>query len=204
MSKIGILAYGSLIDDPGRELSPFILEKISCITPFKVEYARKSGTRSFAPTLIPSMEFGKKVNARLLVLNNDLDINEAKSMLWRRETGQIGTEKKYYHTDSPSKNKVQIKTIENFHNIQNVLYTYIGRNIDEEITADRLSDLAIQSILDEAGSRRKDGVRYLLSNNLNGITTEFSSDYEKEILRKINTTTLKEAIEILDKQRENK
>lgn len=201
MEKIGILAYGSLIDDPGEEISPFIQRRKSCITPFKVEYARISRTRGDAPTLIPSEEFGKEVKATILILNDDLTIDNVKSMLWRRETGKIGTGKKYKHSDRPSKNKVQIEIVENFYNTQKVLFTSIGRNIDEEITAAKLADFAIKSILTEAGLNKKDGLRYLLSNNRNGITTEFSSDYKMEVLRKTNSASLEESIIKLDEQR---
>ena len=51
---VGILAYGSLIDDPGSEIGEVIADVISDIeTPFSVEFARSSSTRSGAPTLIP-------------------------------------------------------------------------------------------------------------------------------------------------------
>jgi hypothetical protein len=40
--KIGILAYGSLIDDPGAKIEPFIFHRVVCRTPFKVEFARTS------------------------------------------------------------------------------------------------------------------------------------------------------------------
>ena len=54
MEKIGILAYGSLIDDPGIEIEPLIKKRIKNIqTPFKIEIARKSTTRGDGPTLIP-------------------------------------------------------------------------------------------------------------------------------------------------------
>ena len=52
--RIGILAYGSLIDEPGLEIEQLIIHRINCLTPFKVEYARKSGTRGDGPTLIPT------------------------------------------------------------------------------------------------------------------------------------------------------
>jgi hypothetical protein len=51
--KIGILAYGSLIDNAGEEIAPLIVERIECFTPFKIEFARLSSTRSNAPTLVP-------------------------------------------------------------------------------------------------------------------------------------------------------
>ena len=54
MKKIAILAYGSLIDEPGEELENCIVNRLGPIlTPFKVEYARSSRTRGGAPTLVP-------------------------------------------------------------------------------------------------------------------------------------------------------
>ena len=51
---IGILAYGSLIDDPGREIEPLIISGIKEVdTPFRIEFARASRTRDGAPKLIP-------------------------------------------------------------------------------------------------------------------------------------------------------
>ncbi len=52
--KIGVLAYGSLIGDPGKELKPFIEDTVEDVTtPSRVEFARSSGTRDGGPTLIP-------------------------------------------------------------------------------------------------------------------------------------------------------
>jgi hypothetical protein len=46
-AKLGILAFGSLIDHPGWEIEEAIVERHGGIcTPFAVEFARKSRTRS--------------------------------------------------------------------------------------------------------------------------------------------------------------
>lgn len=111
---VGILTYGSLINDPGDEINPFITERISCITPFNVEYSRKSKSRDYAPTLIP-VEIGEAaVNAVILVLNDSISLEEAENMLWRRETRETDTSKKYEKKLNPGKNSVQIKILENF------------------------------------------------------------------------------------------
>jgi hypothetical protein len=68
MSSIGILAYGSLIADPGSEIGPLIARRIQTVTPFSVEYARLSGkTRGGAPTVVPHAA-GCPVKAEVLVL----------------------------------------------------------------------------------------------------------------------------------------
>jgi hypothetical protein len=51
---IGILAFGSLIDDPGEEIANVISgDPIIVETPFPVEYGRFSLSRGGAPTLVP-------------------------------------------------------------------------------------------------------------------------------------------------------
>lgn len=191
MKKIGILAYGSLIDNPGKEIEPLIIERIECTTPFKVEYARKSKKRDFGPTLIPTENIGKKVKAIILVLKDETDLNFAKSILWRRETGK---NEEYVHSDNPTVNKVQVKIINKLETIETVLYTSIGKNIDGDINPNKLSDLALKSILKDAGKRGEDGVRYLLDNKKNGIITEFSEQYEKLILKKTECESLQDVI----------
>ena len=52
-SAVGILAYGSLIADPGVEIGPLIVRRIDTLTPFPVEYARFSATRGGRPTAVP-------------------------------------------------------------------------------------------------------------------------------------------------------
>lgn len=199
--KIGILAYGSLIYEPGSEIEPLIIKKIDCITPFKVEYARKSATRGDGPTLIPTEYIGKKVKAVILVLKNKTTIISAKSMLYRRETRNVGTEKTYKHSLNPTKNKVQIEVINDFENVENVIYTKLNSNIDGPLTADLLSDLAIASALTKAGDDLKDGVRYLLANKVNGIITELSDDYERLILKKTKSNSLEQVNIKLDSKR---
>ena len=68
--ELGVLAYGSLIDDLGPELGPHVRWCIPNIeTPFPVEFARTSSSRDGAPTLVPV---------------------ERADLLWRRETRETG------------------------------------------------------------------------------------------------------------------
>lgn len=201
MSKIGILAYGSLIDFPGEELEPLIENRIKCITPFKVEYARMSKKRGNGPTVIPNTDIGKEVGAIILVLNDSVNLEDAKSMLWRREIGVANSEKKYKAVNTPTVNKVVVNTIHNYKGIQTVLYTKIGKNIPGELTAKKLAILAIKSLKTEAGKNGEDGVTYLLNNNRNGIVTELSKEYENEILKITNCDFLEEVIESFSKDK---
>lgn len=199
--KIGILAYGSLIDNSGDEISKLEVERIDCETPFNVEFARTSATRSNAPTLIPVEIGGRKVKGVVIVLNPEINIDDAKSILWRRELHKTTQTEKYIHSDNPSTNKVVIKEIKNLMTVETVLYTSIGCNIKLPLTSEILADFAIKSILLKAGQEEKDGLRYLLSARRNGIVTTLSEDYENQILIKTKTNSLEQAIEKLDRKR---
>ena len=67
MTRIAILAFGSLIEDPGDELDERIRDRVEGVeTPFSIEFARSSGTRGGGPTLIPVEDGGSPVDAMLL------------------------------------------------------------------------------------------------------------------------------------------
>lgn len=189
---IGILAYGSLIEDPGIEINPLIVKRIKDVkTPFKIEFARTSKSRDGAPTLVQYKK-GSVVYGQVLVLKDNISLNEAKNLLWRRETRKEGTGKVYTEEQNPSKNKVIVEIEENFSGLDMVIYTKIGSNI-EDVTADKLAELAINSAKAEAGKNCKDGISYLISVKRQGITTPLMKVYEKAILATANTTTLESA-----------
>ncbi len=199
-TTIGILAYGSLINEPGSEIAPLIIERISCVTPFNVEYARMSKSRDYAPTLIPIENEGAQVNGVILVLDKSISIEEAENMLWRREIREADTNKKYKKKANPGKDSVQVRTLENFEGINKVIYTSIASNLGVN-SPNILADLAIKSILNDAGDKQMDGIRYLLNAKSNGIVTPLSDEYEKNILEYTQTQSLEEAIAKLDNQR---
>jgi hypothetical protein len=203
-SNLGILAYGSLIDDPGIELAPLIIDRIPCETPFKVEFARISVSRNNAPTLIPVQEGGKFIKAQILVLNEVVKIETARSMLWRRERHITDVSQNYLRPKKSGVNTVLVEEIQDFCGIQSVLYTSIGRNIDQPVTPKVLADYAIASILSGAGAQELDGVRYLLAAKKNEIITGLSEEYEDEILKATKTESLADAIQTLDSQRRDK
>jgi hypothetical protein len=79
--SIGILAFGSLIEDPGWEIEEAIVgRKRKVLTPFAVEFARSSTKRGDAPTLVPVREGGSPLLAQILLLN--ISLSEAKDRLW--------------------------------------------------------------------------------------------------------------------------
>ncbi len=143
MGSIGILAYGSLINGPGEEIESVIARRIEedAITPFRVEFARKSSSRDYAPTLIPVSSGGARVRAVILLLQGTISEKHAKDMLWRRETSNIGTSKPYDPPPDPERNSVLIERVKDFHSVDTVLYTRIGSNIDK-LTPERLAELA--------------------------------------------------------------
>lgn len=200
-NSIGILAYGSLIDEPGNELEELIIDRIHCQTPFNVEFARLSETRSNAPTLVPYQD-GSPVKAVILVLDhNRVTLSQAESMLWRRETRTTDTTKNYKPSKEHNPNKVTILELKNFKNVTTVLYTSIGQNMGIMNKPDILANFAIRSILEKAGEEQKDGIHYLLAAKKNGIVTKLSPQYEAEILKQTNTKSLEAAIVELDKLR---
>ncbi|MDA2933545.1 hypothetical protein MYX82_04295 [Acidobacteria bacterium AH-259-D05] len=189
---IAILAFGSLIDDPGTEIEDAIAADRKVQTPFSVEFARLSETRNGAPTLVPVDAGGDRVEASLLVLKDEVSLEEAKSMLWRRETDQVGSGKNYKESKTPSPNKVLVKDFEGFEDLDHVLFVdFPSQGKLKDPTAELLADQAINS----ARSRcdRKDGISYLLNAKKSGIVTPLTADYERKILDKTKTRSLEEA-----------
>ncbi|MDH5649404.1 MAG: hypothetical protein OEY67_07080 [Gammaproteobacteria bacterium] len=195
MATIGILAYGSLLDDPGIELEPLITNVIkNVITPFPVEFARSSNTRDGAPTVIPVIDGGLPVNGQILVLKDEISLASAEDLLWRRETRKEKSGKHYTRPFKPNPDRVVVEKKENWQGLRYVLYTNIGQNI-EDVTADKLADLAIESAKGKAGDEGKDGISYLINVNKCGIVTAFSDDYARAILRKTGADSLEAARE---------
>lgn len=105
MPTVGILAYGSLIEDPGAEIEAARLRtEPNVTTPFKIELARKSQTRGYGPTLVPVAVGGDHVLAHMIILNEGISESEACDLVWRREIRQIGTGKRYVPSDHPGEN----------------------------------------------------------------------------------------------------
>src|ERR1035441_2916862 len=83
--NIGVLAYGSLLTDPGDTIKSHIIASIKQETPWPVEYARVSRNRGRAPTLV-KVAAGARVLGRILVLDLRAgDIEKVREWLWDRE-----------------------------------------------------------------------------------------------------------------------
>ena len=189
--SIGILAYGSLISNPGHEIASATTDTIKNVqTPFKVEFARTSTSRAGAPTLVPVDQGGAQVNAWIFVVN--VDEQEATNRLYRREIDAVGDlTKTYREPKNPGMNRVLVRRAENLGGIDVVLYTKIGANIDD-LSAAKLAELAIASAAKLSNGR--DGISYLKSAMDNGIETALSKAYADEIMRRLEVSSLEDAL----------
>lgn len=188
--KVGILAYGSLISDPGEEIARARTETTKgVLTPFNVEFARSSSRRGNAPTLVPVNSGGSQVAGQVFVL--DVPENEATVCLWRRETNRVGSGCTYKAPEIIGPNDVVVRRLENFAGVGVALYTEIAANI-EPLTAENLARLAIESV--QKTEQGRDGISYLIGAKRNGIETTLSANYEAEILQLSECDDLKEAL----------
>jgi hypothetical protein len=189
--NIGILAFGSLIADPGKELLPKITMRIKTLTPFGVEYGRLSQTRGGAPTLVPH-QLGAPVEGEILVLDDTVSVDEARNMLWRRERRIEGSGKPY--VVEPGANEVLIRDWTDSPCVEHVLYTDF--NSEVKIANPQAEDLARRAIQSVAAAKEgMDGITYLKNNLASGIKTKLSADYEAEILKQTKTSSLVAALE---------
>ncbi len=191
--QAGILAFGSLIGDPGCELAPRIAMRIRTQTPFPVEYGRLSRTRGGAPTLVPHPK-GAPVSAEMLILDDGTSVDQARDMLWRRERGKECSGERY--TESPSDNAVLVREVHDSPWVETALYTDFndGGKIADPKPAD-LASAAISSVgKAEVG---KDGISYLMNAIQCGIRTPLTGTYEDEILKQTGAPTLEEVLALL-------
>lgn len=190
---VAILAYGSLLSDPGVEIERALTKKIMGVTtPFNIEFARSSRGRGNAPTLVPVADAGAQVKGHLFLLN--VHIEEAVDILYRREIDKVGSGRRYSPPPKMTENTVVVKQLSDFSGVDTVLYTDIAANI-EPLTPARLAQLAVDSVAKADPGR--DGINYLISAKENGIRTALSDNYEAEILRQTDCGSLEEALQKL-------
>jgi hypothetical protein len=193
---IAILAFGSLIDDPGTELEGATAERRPIQTPFSVEFARLSDKRGGAPTLVPVETGGGTVRASLLVLKDEISLQDAKSMLWRRETDRVGSGRSYREPHAPTPNTVLVRELEGLEGCDRVLFVdFPPAGKLEKPTAVELAEAAVKSARSRSDGR--DGISYLLNAKTSGIVTPLSADYERAILDLTKTESLEKAREQL-------
>lgn len=189
---IGILAYGSLIDEPGPEIAAARQRVINnVVTPFNVEFARRSKSRGYAPTLVPVQAGGAQVPAQIIVLNDRVTEAKANDMLWRRETRERDRRNPYIASANPGKNTTVVRRLEKFEGVDLVIYTEIGPNI-EPLTPEALARLAIDSVA--AAKPGLDGISYLIAALRRGTRTPLSDAYARHIKRLVGVDSLDEAL----------
>jgi len=190
---IGILAYGSLLADPGAELAEAIVERRPAMTPFPIEYARSSKGRAGAPTLVPA-EIGSPVKAQILVMRPDIQEHEIQNRLYRREINRVGDQECLYDdaAQRSKENAVVIKALRDLAGVPTVFYTSLKANIPEVLSAglsdeekaERLAELAVASVKPETYAAGRDGIRYLDDAIRYGIVTPLTELYRAAILRR--------------------
>ena len=197
LGTIGILAYGSLLTHPGTEIEPLIMRRIAVRTPFSVEYARYSGeTRGGAPTVVAHRS-GGPVRAEILVLQPQIDLEEAKSLLWRRETRRVGTGKPYPEGSGP--NAVLIGETQGLCGVEHVLHTdFNAEGKLPVIDPGSLAEAAIDSV--SRADPGMDGISYLMELKAAGVETPLTQAYTDEILSRTGCATLPEALEAVNDQ----
>lgn len=186
---VGILAFGSLRIDAGAELQPLIVDRVRTATPFGVEFARLSRTRGNAPTLQPSDD-GDPVDAEVLVLSDAVLADDARQMLWRRETNHVGTARR-----RPANSVVTFLEIHNCAGCALVLATDFK---DPPLVAPDPSFLARCAIDSVARAETgRDGITYPRDVMAQGLVTRRTGAYRQAILAQTNTTSLDDALAVV-------
>jgi hypothetical protein len=193
MSRVGILAYGSLIGEPGAELDRLVASRIATVTPFPVEFARLSQSRGGAPTVVPC-SVGGTVKAKVLVLRETVSLEHAKNLLWRRERRKEGSGERY--RESRGRNAVVVRDLSGFCDLDHVLYTDFdlsGKIASPD--ARQLAAAAVGSV--SSAPRGKDGISYLIDLVGEGVVTPLTGRYAQEILRLTGAVDLAGAVSIV-------
>jgi len=193
--KVGLLAYGSLLWEPGPELAD-VLDLGSPIngveTPFNVEFARSTSSRGGGPTLVPVATGGAPVRGTIFPFRHRLSVHEAQTLVWRREVRRSDG---WYDSkrNADSRDKVFVDVEEGIHEgFDTVLFVRIPPNI-EPLHGEELAARAILSARANSCPDGRDGISYLIGAKEAGIETPLRLDYESAILRMLNATSLKHA-----------
>lgn len=195
-SQIGILAYGSLLSEPGAELDELLAGRIGGVeTPFPVELARACSCRDYAPTLAPVENGGARVRGEILLARPSVSVTTLTEALWRRETR---TERRDEATTLETKDLLirRARSLEEKHGLRRVFYADLKANIDDR-RPEHLAEMAIESARSEAGRRREDGIAYLVDLKSEDISTPLLDQYEEEMLRKTDSPSLRRARQAL-------
>lgn len=193
--RYGIFGFGSLLNDPGEELTEATVSRQDLETPFAVEYGRSSNTRGGAPTLVPVKTGGAKVKATVFVLTDSISEQEAGDILYRRELHQVGSGRTYDPSAKPGKNSIVVAAWPDLVGLEKIFYTDFGDSGKlTNPTPALLAKLAVDSARNREVPEGNDGISYLMNAKKAGIVTPLSADYEKEILKLTGTASLGQAL----------
>ena len=193
---IGILAYGSLIPNPGAEIGAVTVGRIAGVeTPFRVEFSRSSRVRDGAPTLVPVDKGGGKVSGVVIVLRESVTETAAQDMLYRRERNRVGSGDVYADVDRTNIDSAFLGRLDHFVGLRVVFHAALRANIDEP-RPEMLARLAIASAAAPSGAVARDGISYLKAAKQSGIVTPLMAEYEREILRQTGGRSLEKALAI--------
>lgn len=191
----GILAYGSLLQDPGDEIAAVTVDRILVTTPFPIEYARSSRSRAGAPTLVPVPEdYGAPVRAQILLIRSDMRADTVRDILYRREINEVGDVSMRYDEETQQKKNdpVLVKPVDDLGGVSTVFYTRLKANIDVVLDTERsveakaahLARLAVKSVTEETYAENRDSIRYLADALEHGIHTPLTDAYRAAVLRR--------------------
>lgn len=172
---VAVLAYGSLLHEPGPVLAPLVTDRIPCRTPFPVEYGRASARWGGGPVLVPH-PWGAPVDGALLRLADGVTLGEAVEALRIREglPGPVGVV------------EVVVPRAAGW----TVICASLPRNLDRAAMAP--AALARRAVASAARGERN-GVAYLADALASGIVTPRSRAYAAEVGRITGCTTLEAA-----------
>jgi len=152
-------------------LDAVVVDRIKNVrTPFKIEFARKSRSRGYGPTLVRVDKGGAEQSGTILVLKDDITVEEGRKILRERERG------------------APVEELHDFCGVETVLYADPHPNI-EKLGPKVLASLAIDSV--RLADQGRDGITYLINTEEIGIATPFMQEYEKEVLQQTSAKSRK-------------
>lgn len=196
MHHVGVLAYGSLISDPGWELADVTAHRITGVpTPFRIEYSRDSLVRGGAPTLVPVQQGGSSVDGVILAMKDGVSLADARDRTYRRERNQVGSGLRYRHVDDPDPNEVHLPLLGSLADVEVVFGVALGDTIPER---DRVPETLARKAIASVGRTEvdRDGISYLRDNIASGIETPLTEPYRQAVLSATGTRTLDEALAV--------
>lgn len=179
---IAIMAYGSLLHEPGPELAPLIVARRPCRTPFPVEYGRASQRWGGGPVLVPHPR-GGQVDGALLLLADGVELGAAVEILAGREglAGARGVVEVALPGEAASGAEPRL-----------VLAASLPRNLPApDMRPDRLARRALMSVGE--GGEGRNGVAYLRRAMASGVRTPLTDRYAAAVLALSGASTLEQA-----------